>query len=147
MKVSEGKIGRTFVIRLEDGETVPDCIEEFAGENNISSAVCWLLGGIKSGRLVVGPEDPSSLPPVPMIRPIDDVHEIAAVGTIFSNEEGRPVLHLHGALGRDSHTYTGCSRPGLDIWKIGEVVIMEIHGTDMIRKKDGETGLELLTTR
>ena len=35
MKASEGKIGRVFVVRLEDGDVVPDCIERFAAEKSI----------------------------------------------------------------------------------------------------------------
>jgi len=31
MKASEGRIGRVFVIRLDDGDVVPECIERFAG--------------------------------------------------------------------------------------------------------------------
>jgi len=30
MKACEGKIGRVFVVRLEDGDVVPECIERFA---------------------------------------------------------------------------------------------------------------------
>ena len=30
MKVSEGKVGRVFVVRLEDGDRLPDAIEDLA---------------------------------------------------------------------------------------------------------------------
>ena len=36
MKACEGRIGRVFVIRLEDGDVVPHCIERFAEENGVS---------------------------------------------------------------------------------------------------------------
>jgi uncharacterized protein len=29
MKATEGRIGRVFIIRLEDGDIVPGCIEKF----------------------------------------------------------------------------------------------------------------------
>lgn len=32
MIASEGRLGRVFVLRLEDGDRVPDCIEAFAAE-------------------------------------------------------------------------------------------------------------------
>jgi len=35
MKACEGHIGRVFVIRLEDGDMVPECIERFAAEKGI----------------------------------------------------------------------------------------------------------------
>ncbi|TEU03833.1 DUF296 domain-containing protein, partial [Candidatus Aerophobetes bacterium] len=42
MKYSEGKIGRVFVIRLEDGDTMPGVIESFAQENNVRRGMCIL---------------------------------------------------------------------------------------------------------
>jgi len=55
VKYSEGKIGRVFVIRLEDGDTMPEAIESFARENNVRRGMCILIGGIKGGKIVVGP--------------------------------------------------------------------------------------------
>jgi hypothetical protein len=53
------------------------------------------------------------------------VHEIAGVGTIFPDESGAPVLHMHAAMGRDGVTRAGCIRPGIEVWQLGEVVILE----------------------
>ena len=36
MKACEGRIGRVFVIRLKDGDVVPQCIERFAEEKGVS---------------------------------------------------------------------------------------------------------------
>ena len=144
MQYSEGSIGRVFTLRLEDGERVPDCIEQFARDKNIKAAFCSMVGGIGKGNIVVGPEDGDSPVINPMLHAIKAAHEVAAVGTIFPNEDGTPVLHMHAALGRDGETRTGCIRPGLDVWLIGEVIIMEILNTDLIRKKDKESGLALL---
>jgi len=36
MKACEGRIGRVFVMRLEDGDMVPQCIERFAEEKGVS---------------------------------------------------------------------------------------------------------------
>jgi len=79
-----------------------------------------------------------------MLHAIDAAHETAAVGTIFTDEDGAPVLHMHATLGRDGKAKTGCTRPGLDVWLIGEVIIMEILGTDMVRKVDAQSGFKLL---
>ena len=54
MKSSEGQVGRVFVIRLEDGDTVPDCIERFAEENGVMLGQAILVGGIGGGEVVVG---------------------------------------------------------------------------------------------
>ena len=55
MKAGEGQTGRVFVIRLEDGDVVPGCIERFAEENGISVGYALLVGGIGEGEVVVGP--------------------------------------------------------------------------------------------
>ncbi|WP_428566247.1 MAG: PPC domain-containing DNA-binding protein [Solidesulfovibrio sp. DCME] len=145
MIVSEGRIGRVFVLRLGDGDRVPDAIEDFAASREVRSAVVLALGGLQDGKLVVGPEDGAVLPPNPMLAAIAGVHEAAAVGTLFPTApEGKPALHLHGVLGRGETTRAGCLRPGLDVWKIFEVVVIEILGTDLARSHDPETGFTLL---
>lgn len=144
MQYSEGTIGRIFTLRLEDGERVPDSIEQFAREHDIRTAMCTLLGGIDKGNIVVGPKDGTAPVIDTILHPISDAHEVVGMGTLFPDESGEPILHMHAALGRDGNTHTGCIRPGLDVWLVGEVVIMEILGTNMLRKKEPKSGLALL---
>ena len=141
MKTSEGKVGRVFVVRLEDGDRLPDAIETLAVEKDIRAASIILLGGIGCGTIVVGPETPE-VPPKPMTESFQDVHEIVAVGTIFANADGKPILHLHGALGRDGRTITGCTRTGVEVWLIAEAIITEI--IDTTAHRTFSAGLELL---
>lgn len=143
MRVAEGTLGRVFVLRLEDGDRIPDCIERFAAEKNIEGGLCALLGGIGSGTVVAGPKSAGG-PVEPILQRISDVHEAAAIGTIFPAEDGTPRLHMHASLGRDDETRVGCVRTGLHVWTICEAVIIEVLGTALIRKKDPESGLELL---
>ena len=144
MKASEGKIGRVFVIRLEDGDIVPDCIEHFAQERRISVAHAILVGGIGSGEVVVGPRHSDEMPPEPMLLPIDGAHEVVGVGVLALNGEEKPILHIHAALGRSGNTMTGCLRPGVRTWLVGEVILYEILGADVARVRDEESGFELL---
>lgn len=147
MIVSEGRIGRVFVLRLGDGDRIPDAIETFAKTRGVSAALVAALGGLENGRLVVGPKDGKALPPDPMQIAIEAVHESAAVGTLFPDQNGTPRLHMHATLGRGESARTGCVRPGLDVWKIYEVVVIEITGTDLARSHDPATGFELLGRR
>ena len=70
MLVSEGRVGRVFVLRLGDGDRIPDAIEDFARTRGVASALVAALGGLENGRLVVGPEDGAVLPPTPMLAAI-----------------------------------------------------------------------------
>lgn len=144
MKATEGKIGRIFIVKLEDGDRLPDCIESFAFENGISTGQVLIVGGIGSGQIVVGPRDSECMPPDPMLLPIDGAHEVAGVGTIAPGEDGKPLLHMHAALGRSGKTMTGCIRPGVYTWLTGEAVIYEIIGAKTIRSKDEKSGFALL---
>jgi len=144
MKASEGRIGRVFVIRLEDGDVVPDCIERFAEEKGISVGHAILVGGIGSGEVVVGPRDSEERPPQPMLLPVDGVHEVVGVGIIAPGEDGKPVLHIHAALGRSGQTLTGCLRPGVKTWLVGEAIIYEITGVKAARLPDKESGFDLM---
>lgn len=144
MRSCEGRIGRVFVIRLEDGDRLPSCIERFAEANGISVGHVILVGGIGDGQVVVGPRRSDARPPEPMVLPIDGAHEVAGVGVIAPGEDGKPHLHIHAALGRSGQTVTGCLRPGVGTWLVGEAILYEITGTRVWRVKDTESGFSLL---
>ncbi len=146
MKACEGQLGRVFVIRLEDGDVIPTCIESFAEEKKISVGQVLMIGGIGSGQVVVGPRYSDEMPPEPMLLPLDGAHEVVGVGIIAPSEQGKPALHMHAALGRSGKTTTGCLRPGVNTWLVGEVIICEIVGTNAARVLDNDTGFELLQT-
>lgn len=145
MKYSEGKIGRVFVIRLEDDDELPGCIEKFAMEHKINVGQAILVGGIGSGEIVSGPRKNKELPIDPMLVPVDGVHEVVGVGVLAPDSKGRPSLHIHAALGRAGKTTVGCLRMGVKTWLVGEVILYEIMGADVARLPDKVSGFELLT--
>jgi predicted DNA-binding protein with PD1-like motif len=144
MKASEGKIGRVFVLRLEDGDIVPGVIEKFAMEKGIKVGHVILIGGIGGGQVVVGPRDSKAMPPEPVLLPVDGAHEVEGVGIIAPDKDGKPVLHIHASLGRGGRTLTGCLRPGVKTWLVGEALIYEILGADVKRKPDKASGFSLM---
>ena len=144
MKACEGRIGRVFVIRLEDGDVVPGCIERFAKEKGVSVGQAILVGGIGGGDVVVGPRRSEEMPPEPLLLPIDGAHEVVGVGVLALGEDDKPVLHIHAALGRAGQTMTGCLRHGVTTWLVGEVILYEILGADVVRTQDEQSGFELL---
>lgn len=145
MKFTEAKLGRIFILRLHDEDHFPDVLENFAAEKRIAQAVCFFVGGAKeNSRVVVGPKDGEAIPPEPMVTLLRGVHEACGVGTIFADEEGKPKLHMHASFGRNDSTVTGCVRMGVDVWRIGEVVVLELMGGKALRAKDKETGFEFL---
>jgi predicted DNA-binding protein with PD1-like motif len=145
MQFTEGKTGRVFVLRLHNSDRLPGVLESFATEKNVSTALCFFIGGAKeNSRVVVGPKDSYTVPPEPMVTLLEGVHEACGVGTIFADEEGKPKLHMHTSFGRSENTVTGCVRMGVEVWRIGEVVVLELVGMKARRIKDKETNFEFL---
>ena len=144
MKATEGKIGRVFIIRLEDGDVIPACLEKFAKEKKIAAGLVTMIGGIGSGEIVAGPYNSHERPPVPIHLPVDGVHEVVGSGVIAQDVNGNPVLHIHASMGRTGKSTTGCLRPGVKTWLVGEVIIQEITGVASRRLIDKESGFSLL---
>ena len=147
MQTGEGKIGRVFVIRLENGDLLPACIERFSEEKRVKNGFVLLIGGIGSGQVVVGPRYSEQMPPEPMLLPIDGAHEVAGVGILAPGEDGKTVLHMHAAMGRSGKTTTGCIRPGVSTWLVGEAILYEIVGVDAKRILDKKSGFALLQVK
>ena len=145
MRYSQAKQGRTFIVRLEDGDIVHEEIEKFAREKSIKAAALIILGGADKGsKLIVGPEHGRREPIIPMEHILDNVHEIAGTGTIFPDENGKPVLHMHMACGRKTSSVTGCVRKGVKVWHVMEVILFELIDTTAVRAFEPTTGFELL---
>jgi len=98
----------------------------------------------KGSALVVGPEDGRAAEIKPMRMELPDIAEAAGCGTIFADDDGNPILHMHMACGRKDKTVTGCVRAGVKTWLVLEVVISEIVGADALRKTDPKSGFKLL---
>jgi predicted DNA-binding protein with PD1-like motif len=126
MKAIEGKLGRVFVLRLEHDDPLPKCVEDFAAEKQIRLGQAVFIGGIHQGNLVAGPRKTAEPRPDPIVLPVSEAHEAVAAGIIAPAEDGRPKLHMHGALGRSGNTMAGCFQAGVSVWLVGEVVIYEI---------------------
>jgi predicted DNA-binding protein with PD1-like motif len=147
MQYTQADQGRVFVLRLEHEEVVHEVIETFARDKGIHSAALIALGGADKGsRLIVGPEEGGASPVTPMQHRLDDVFEVSGTGTLFPDEQGRPILHMHMACGRENKTVTGCVRAGVKVWRVMEVVIFELLNATARREMDQTTGFKLLRT-
>ena len=145
MKYSEAKQGRVFVIRLEDGDIIHECIEQFCQKQGIEAAALIAVGGAdETSELVVGPEEGRAEVIEPLTEILKDVHEVTGSGTLFPDPEGKPYLHMHMAFGRGNHTITGCIRRGVKVWHVMEIILFELTDTQARRLPDETTGFILL---
>jgi uncharacterized protein len=145
MQYTEGRVGRIFVLRLEDGDLLPNVVEDFASDHDLARAMVLYVGGAQDrSRLVVGPEEGHGDVIIPMVHTLQGIQEVLGVGTLFPDEAGKPVLHMHAATGREGGATVGCTRAGVEVWLVGEVVLLEILGAGGQRRKRPESELKLL---
>jgi predicted DNA-binding protein with PD1-like motif len=137
-----GSPGRIAVARFEDGDQILQGLAGIARKENIRAGVFYLVGGMKGGRFVVGPEN-DKMPPVPVWRELNESHEIVGLGTIFWQGD-EPKLHFHGAYGKRDNVKAGCMRENAETFLVLEAIIMEIKGVNAERELDPVSGMALL---
>ena len=142
MHYQTGKPGRITIVRFSDGEDVLGGIAEVCHRENIRAASFNVVGGMKAGRFVVGPET-EEMPPVPMWRDLGESHEAVGFGTVFW-EMDQPKVHFHGAYGKRDSVKAGCLREGSEAFLVLEVVITEILDVNIIRELDPASGMTLI---
>ncbi len=134
MRAVELTRGRTFVLRLEEGEVLHEVIESFCRDQRIERATISLIGAVDRGSMMVsGPEVPIGDRIVPRIITLGDPCELIGNGTVFPDSEGNPLVHLHGSVGREGFTATGDLRPRMVVWLVMEAVITELLGDGPMR--------------
>jgi uncharacterized protein len=142
MNYQVGSAGRVIIARFEDGDEVLKGLKDIAKKENLRSAVCCLVGGMKAGRFVVGPET-DDMPPKPIWQELTESHEIFGVGTIFWHGD-EPLVHFHGSYGKRNEVKTGCMREGAETFIVLEAVIIEILGVVATREFDPVSKFKLL---
>lgn len=142
MKYQVGSIGRVVVARFEDNEDVLGNLSDIAKKEGIRAAAFYLVGGMREGKFVVGPEE-DILPPVPVWKELGEVHEVVGFGTIFY-QDNEPKVHLHAAFGKGDSVRVGCLREKSRTFLVLEVVIIELSGINAVRAFDPASGVNIL---
>jgi len=142
MQYQVGKTGRVIVARFEDGDEIIQGLTDIVKKESIRAAVFYLVGGIKEGKIVVGPEN-DVLPPTPVWKMVNESHESVGVGTIFWDEK-EPRIHFHGTYGKHDMVKTGCLREIAKTFIVMEAVIIEITGINAVRARDPLSEMVLL---
>ena len=146
MKYSQASLGRVFVVRLEDGDIVHECLERLAREQGIRAAGLIALGDADAGSLLIAGTEAGRADPLVFVeRVLDEAHEVAGVGTIFPDEDGNLISHVHLACGRQDSLVVGCARTGVKVWHVMEVIVVELLDCQAVRRfESGLPGFKLL---
>ncbi len=142
MKYSQGSYGRVFLIKFDDKDNLLESLKNIARKEQVRAGTIMLLGGMRTAGIVTGPKE-AVVPPEPMWLQVNDGREVLGIGTLFWKDDD-PVIHLHGAMGREQETFTGCIRKDSSVYLIVEAVITEIKGIDARRVLDEKSGVVML---
>lgn len=142
MNYQVGRPGRIIVARFGDHDDVLEGLKDIARGEDIRAAVFHLVGGMREGKIVVGPET-EELPPKPVWKNLGESHELLGAGTIFWEGE-TPKIHFHGAFGKKDMVKIGCLRERSETFLVVEAVIMEMEGINAVREMDPAVGMSLL---
>jgi predicted DNA-binding protein with PD1-like motif len=142
MKYQTGRQGRIIVVRFEDKDDVITGLAEIAKREGIKAGIVQIVGGMREGDIVVGPES-EEMPPKPVWKSLGESHEVFGFGTIFWQGD-EPKIHFHGAFGKKEMVKVGCLRKNSETFLVLEAVIIEIEGIDAKRELDPVSGMVLL---
>jgi predicted DNA-binding protein with PD1-like motif len=143
MEYAVGQTGRVIAVRLFEGENLYESIETIAKKEDIKSAAVFITGGFRKADVVVGPKEERPKI-VGNFKQFTGPGEVLGVGTLYRDDEEKPKLHIHTAIGKGDETIVGCPRGGATTFLILEITIIEILGINASRKFDEKTGVKLL---
>jgi predicted DNA-binding protein with PD1-like motif len=142
MKYQTGRPGRIIVAKFDDHDDVLENLITIAKKENIRAGIIYLVGGMREGKIVVGPET-DELPPKPVWKELGESHEVLGIGTIFWHND-EPKIHFHGAFGKKEMVKVGCLRENTETFLVLEAVIIEMEGINATREIDPAIGMALL---
>jgi len=126
---SSEQVGRTFTLRLDQGDYLLESIEALIEKENIKDAV--VVSGIGTlDYCVMHMVMTTGYPAVEHFERWENKPlELASIDGYIA--DGKP--HLHMVVSDHEKAYAGHLEPGCRILYLGEVVIMEVKDMDLVR--------------
>lgn len=123
MDVEEFQPNRWFRLSLDDGESLKDSVRTFAERENIELGWLFALGEISEGRVASGYESPDFADKI--MVDLDDNQHVLGSGTV-ETRNGELEVHLHGPMGRDGETATGCWAGEQSVFRGLDLLLVEL---------------------
>lgn len=139
-KVHEAHGQRTFVIVLDSGDEIMQCLQKAAEREHLTAAQVTAIGAFKEATVRFWDWDTKDYVDIPVQ---EQVEVVSMNGDIAMGTEGNPQLHLHAVLSRKDgstvggHLKSGTARPTL------EIIVTE-SPSHLQRRVDRESKLPLI---
>ena len=132
------EIGRVVIVSLEKGDDLIESLTDIVKKEGIQNGV--ISSGIATFDAVnIRMTNTSGFPIGYITHHLREPLEASSIdGTIINQE-----VHVHASIGNASHTWSGHLLEGCKILYLGEVVIQEIKGVNLV-KMANEHGVLLI---
>lgn len=136
----KAEMGRTIILRLDQGDYVLESIRKVLEETGITDG--YVVSGIGTlDYCVLHMVTTTGYPPVECYpKWNDEPLELVSINGIIA--DGEP--HLHAVISNKDKAFAGHLEPGCRILYLGEIVIQEIKGQALKRKKNNRNISELV---
>lgn len=131
---------RTYVVVLDTGDEVRDCLHRFAQQENLAAAQITAIGAFQRAVFRYFDWDSKQYQP---IKVDEQVEVVSLNGDIALDQKGQPKLHMHAVLGRRDGMAMGGDLKEGHVRPTLEVIVTE-SPAHLQRVEDPETGLALI---
>jgi hypothetical protein len=132
-------LGRTYLVRLEQGEDVTDSLKRFADSYRIGFAAIRAIGTFE--RVTLGYYDVEAK--AYQNEPLDEPVEVLNLtGNISRDADGERLLHAHVTVGLPDYTTRGGHLVEATVGPTLELVV-DTEPAVIRRRQDSHTGLQL----
>jgi predicted DNA-binding protein with PD1-like motif len=134
---------RAFVIVLQTGDEVMQCLQEFAVLERLGASQIIAIGALSGGKLAFFHWESKNYLPIP----VEEQVEVASlVGDIAIGPDGKPSVHVHAVLGRRNGTAMAGHLQEAHVRPTLEIIVTEspVH---LCKVKDLDGGLSLINVR
>lgn len=133
--------GFNYVIRLNKGEKLAQCLNDFFAETKVDGAWILGLGGVQQATLGFYNLQTKQY----KWKTFDKTMEVTSLqGNVAIGEDGKPVFHLHATLSDEEFNAFGGHVKDLTVGGTLEIFIHRTDDMPLTRKQNTEVGLALL---
>jgi uncharacterized protein len=131
--------GRSWALRLTQGEDLIDALESFAKEQELEAAFLWGIGAVSQATLAFYRQLTREYHQFVFSEPLE---MLSCTGNL-SRREGEAKVHLHGIFSRIHGEVFGGHIQQETIITSAELFIREVKGATLERELDESSGLFL----
>lgn len=129
-----------FTLRLEKGEKLVECLTGFVKEQNLRAGWVLGLGGLAWAELGFYALDQGEY----KWTKLDELLELTNLTGNIAWQDDQPALHLHATVSKADYSAMGGHLREAEVGGTVELSIRKWVGDDLVRRRDEQTGLNLL---